>query len=599
MQVQFWGTRGSLAKPGPHTARYGGNTLCHEVRSAGGTLVILDVGTGAHALGQKLVASRPTGLRGHILISHTHWDHIQGLPFFAPLFVPGNEWDIYGPKGLDQSLRETLNGQMQYTYFPVTPEQFGAKIRYHDLLEGTFDVGDIRVTSHYLNHPALTLGYRLEADGAALAYCCDHEPFSRALGTAEGNITGQDQRHAEFIRGSDLVIHDGQYTAAEYPTRVGWGHSTAEYVIKLAQHAEVAQVVLTHHAPLRSDEAVDRLQEQARELASAGGAGLEVGYARENDVIQVRSSRNGAAARSGREFRAETALEPSLSERSVLLAVSDPSIAATLSEAIHAEGIKAHFFSTIDEARRLIAKDPPSLVIVEHNPSRGDGIALCNEIRQATTGSGDHLPVVMVAAQEEPGAPGVTDWMIRPFGSAFARTKIRAWVLRTACNWMKAKLPSDEVQRVASLHSLNILDTVAEERFDRVTRLATALFDVPMAMISLVDANRQWFKSCVGSSSRETGRDEAFCSHVVTSREPMIIPDAFRDPRFADNPLVLSDPHIRFYAGVPLILKDGSCIGTLCLVDIRPRTLQGNEMQRLNDLANITLQEIQGLTAAA
>ena len=118
MRVQFWGTRGSIAKPGPGTARYGGNTSCIEVRSARETLVIVDCGTGGHSLGQKLMSGGAKGLCGHILISHTHWDHIQGIPFFAPLFVTGNQWDIYGPKGLDQSLRETLAGQMQYTYFP-------------------------------------------------------------------------------------------------------------------------------------------------------------------------------------------------------------------------------------------------------------------------------------------------------------------------------------------------------------------------------------------------------------------------------------------------------------------------------------------------
>src|SRR5262245_63015578 len=126
------------------------------------------------------------GLRGHILISHTHWDHIQGIPFFAPLFVPGNQWDIYGPKGLDKSLRETLAGQMQYTYFPVTPDQFGATIHYHDLVEGTFDIDDIKITTHYLNHPALTLGYRLEADGVTIVYCSDHEPHSRSLAGGQG-----------------------------------------------------------------------------------------------------------------------------------------------------------------------------------------------------------------------------------------------------------------------------------------------------------------------------------------------------------------------------------------------------------------------------
>lgn len=136
MRVQFWGTRGSIATPVPSMTRYGGNTSCIEVRSAAGTLVIVDCGTGGHWLGQNLIAAGAKGLRGHILISHTHWDHIQGIPFFAPLFMPGNEWDIYGPKGLGQSLREALAGQMQYTYFPVPLDQCGAKIRYHDPRRG-------------------------------------------------------------------------------------------------------------------------------------------------------------------------------------------------------------------------------------------------------------------------------------------------------------------------------------------------------------------------------------------------------------------------------------------------------------------------------
>ncbi len=137
MRIRFWGTRGSLAKPGPSTIRYGGNTSCVEVRAEDGTLIILDCGTGAHELGQSLVASDVRPIRGHLLITHTHWDHIQGLPFFAPLFVPGNEWDIYAPQGLGQRLEDTLAGQMEYAYFPVTLGQLGATIRYHELSEGT------------------------------------------------------------------------------------------------------------------------------------------------------------------------------------------------------------------------------------------------------------------------------------------------------------------------------------------------------------------------------------------------------------------------------------------------------------------------------
>ena len=165
MQVTFWGTRGSIAKAGPTTLRYDGNTSCVEVRSKQGTQLILDCGTGIHGLGQALVSTAPRPPSGHLLITHTHWDHIQGFPFFAPLRMGGCQWHVYGPRGAGSSLRDTLAGQMQHTYFPVTLECLGADVRYHDLVEGTFDIEDVHVTAQYLNHPALTLGYRLEADG--------------------------------------------------------------------------------------------------------------------------------------------------------------------------------------------------------------------------------------------------------------------------------------------------------------------------------------------------------------------------------------------------------------------------------------------------
>jgi phosphoribosyl 1,2-cyclic phosphodiesterase len=219
MFVRFWGTRGSIPKPGPSTLRYGGNTSCVEVRSAAGTIAMLDCGTGAVSFGAELMQNGKRPLRGNLLISHTHWDHIQGLPFFAPLFVPGNEWDVYAPRGFEQSVRETLAGQMQSTYFPVELKQLGAAIRYHDLTEGVFNLGDITVSTQYLNHPALALGYRLEADGVTVVYACDHEPHSRALAYGSGDVDGQDQRHAEFLAGADLLIHDAQYRASEYEGR--------------------------------------------------------------------------------------------------------------------------------------------------------------------------------------------------------------------------------------------------------------------------------------------------------------------------------------------------------------------------------------------
>src|SRR5262249_8612882 len=307
--------------------RYGGNTSCIEVRSARETLVIVDCGTGGHSLGQKLMSGGAKGLRGHILISHTHWDHIQGIPFFAPLFVPGSEWDIYGPKDLGQSLREALAGQMQYAYFPVTLDQCGAKIRYHNLVEGTFDIDDIKVSTHYLNHPALTLGYRLEADGVAVVYACDHEPHSRLLATGSGDISGEDGRHAEFLAGADLVMHDAQYLASEYPQKIGWGHSTIEYALAVARSAGAKQLALTHHDPQRDDAAIDDI---VRSLRSEIGrdAGPHIFAAAEGQVVKLSAERCVTTPKAG--FPAQAPLAPALVGRSALLARRAPSRIAEL-----------------------------------------------------------------------------------------------------------------------------------------------------------------------------------------------------------------------------------------------------------------------------
>jgi len=589
MHVQFWGTRGSIATPGPTTARYGGNTACIELRSERGTLVVIDCGTGGHPLGQKLVAANASG---HILISHTHWDHIQGIPFFAPFFRTGTEWDIYGPKGLGQSLRETLAGQMQYTYFPISLDRFEAAVRYHDLVEGSFDIGDIRVSTQYLNHPALTLGYRLEADGLTVVYACDHEPYSRHLASGRGEITGQDLRHAEFLKDADLLIHDAQYTAAEYPSKVGWGHSSVEYVVKLARHAGVKKIALTHHDPLRDDEGVDRMVECAHAELRDDASAPEVFGAAEGQLIEFKPSPRKIFRRATREFAATTPMEPALVEHAVLLGIADAGMAAALSEEIRAEGIRTQFFSGVDEACDLIAKAQPSLAILEHDIPRIDGLTTCRAIREH---EGDQLPVVVIAAREDQAAgaaAGVTEWLIKPFESSYARTKIRAWVLRAACHWIRAAIPDDEERRLAALRATGMLDTEPEDRFDRITRLAAALFNVPIALVSLVDQNRQWFKSCYGLDAKETSRDAAFCSHVVYDRKPMIVPDTFQDPRFAENPFVTSDPRIRFYAGCPLILEDGSCVGSFCVVDTRPRALQDHDLERLQDLASLAAREL-------
>ena len=294
MQVRFWGTRGSIPTPGPATVRYGGNTSCVEVRTPGGALLVLDAGTGLRALGDALMSEGARARRGHLLIGHTHWDHIQGFPFFRPISEPGSVWDVYAPRGFGASLRDTLAGQMQYTYFPVGLDELGATIRYHDLVEGGFAIDDVRVTARYLNHPALTLGYRLETGGISVVYSTDHEchlnsaalpgpPLSRVLRPAH---TG-DRRHLDFVAGADLLIHDAQYTEAEYAGHVGWGHSTIEYVVDLAIAGGVKRLALFHHDPHRDDAELDSLVGASRQRVIDAGGTLEVFAASEGQTVEL------------------------------------------------------------------------------------------------------------------------------------------------------------------------------------------------------------------------------------------------------------------------------------------------------------------------
>lgn len=599
MRVRFWGTRGSIAKAGASTLRYGGNTSCVEARSAAGTLVVLDCGTGAHGLGQSLVKEGLKPCSGHILISHTHWDHIQGIPFFAPFSCAGNEWHIYGPRGLGQSMREVLAGQMEYTYFPVSLDQFAATIHYHDVVEGAFTIGDVRVVARYLNHPALTMGYRLEADGVAVVYSTDHEPHTQeaALGTA-GALRGEDEAHRYFVQGADLLIHDAQYTAAEYPSKIGWGHSTVEYVTEIALTAAVKHLALYHHDPLRSDAAVDRLLDAARRRIADAGESVEVSGATEGQVIELEAWSD--AQSDGPVTRSSGLLDPAddLSKEKVLIAVRGEADRTILTAGARADGIAA---AQLDDAKDLLLAvegNWPSLIFLGDDLPKADPLELCRKIRALPHPKAKSTPLIVVteeacvdlAAGE---AAGVTDWLTRPFSPQYARTRTRAWVLRTLCRWVKAPLPADEESRIEALHGLGILDTEAEERFDRHTRIAAAAFEVPVALVSLVDRDRQWFKSRHGLAACETSRDMAFCAHAIHDDAPFVVTDALRDERFADNPLVVHDPRIRFYAGVPLRVGDGSRIGTLCVIDHRPRRLSPTQLGLLKDIAKLVEREFE------
>jgi ribonuclease BN (tRNA processing enzyme)/CheY-like chemotaxis protein len=589
MHVRFLGTRGSIATPGPHTLRYGGNTSCVEVRSNAGTLIVLDMGTGAAVLGRELVA-RGGPLRGHILISHTHWDHIQGIPFFAPFFMPGCEWDIYAPRGFGQTLRDTLAGQMQYSYFPVGLDQLGATIRYHELVEGGLRIGDVEVTSRYLNHPALTLGYRLEADGVALVYACDHEPHSRALATGTGEISGEDHRHVEFLTGAELVVHDAQYLASEYPQKIGWGHSTVEYALAVARSAGVKQLALTHHDPKRDDAAIDDLVNALRSEAQHR-AGPYVFAAAEGQKVELSASGPIATPRSA--IPAQASMTPALIGRSALLAMATPERIAELSNLLRADEVLV-LTSSVADAPRVTAQERPMLVLLEDT---GDGrtIEACRAIR-GLPGVTEGLPIVLVTSGDVRARAiddAFTDILVEPYSPTYARTRVRAWLMRAACRWVRAPKPNDEDLRVAAIRGLGLWGTPPEERFDRITRLAAATFNVPLSLIALMERDREWFKSCCGPLEiREVLRDDSFCSHAIFERRPLVVSDATLDERFADNPYVTGSPGVRFYAGHPLILNNGCCVGTLCILDRRPRHLDDAGISLLGDLAQFAVQEL-------
>lgn len=598
MHVRFWGTRGSIPRPGPTTVRYGGNTSCVEVRSAGGTTIVLDCGTGALSLGSDLMRRGTGPIRGHLLISHTHWDHIQGLPFFVPLFVPGNEWDIYAPHGFLQSVRETLAGQMQHTYFPVDLDQLGATIRYHNLTEGVFTVGDVRVQTRYLNHPALTLGYRLEADNVSLAYCCDHEPHSRPLAYGSGEVGDQDSQHIAFVAGADLLIHDAQYRAPEYEGKIGWGHSTLEYVTAIARLADVKSLAFTHHDPSRDDETIDREVAKARAALKAEGAALDICAAAEGQVIELHAKPGRALKELADQLPAEIVAPPRLSEQTVLLGIADTNLYDEFWRVLHADGARVVHATSGAAATELASTANPSVIVLDRFLP-GDGLATCHAIRMSGDPAARDVPIVIAAAVEEIGpgiTAGVTDWLVKPFSEIYARTRLRAWLMRTNCRWVQARRPENEAERLAALQELAILDTPPEERFDRITRIATAAFEVPVALVSLIDDDRQWFKSACGMSAGESPREISFCAHAILEQTVMVVPDALLDPRFADNPAVVGEPRVRFYAGCPLTLDNGACVGTLCLIDSRPRELDATALRMLKDLAGLVLQELQRTT---
>ncbi len=437
MRVRFWGTRGSIATPGPGTNHFGGNTSCVEVLTDDGTRLILDCGTGAHRLGAALMAEGKKDFHTNILLGHTHWDHIQGFPFFTPAFVKGNSAAIYAPEGSSGSLHHVLAGQMEFTYFPIELDQLPAAITYHDLTEGIYSISGVRVATQFLNHPAMTLGYRIEADGAAVVYLVDHEPFSDELwragaerGKIESILHDGDRRHAEFMADADLVIHDAQYTPEEYLSKKTWGHSSFDYVVQIAAAADVKRLALTHHDPAHDDTFVADIEQQARSLALQCGTGMKVFCAYEGCEL-VLETHSGL-----KPYITDIPHQSSLAHRRFhILVVDDQPVMLKLLVSALGEYYTVDTANSGKVALEMIARRIPDLVILDYKMADMNGLEVMKSLRERSETQA--LPVLMLTGKTDQASTragfeaGVTDYVTKPFSIPQLTARVRACLTRT------------------------------------------------------------------------------------------------------------------------------------------------------------------------
>ncbi|SPE63287.1 Response regulator receiver protein (modular protein) [Verrucomicrobia bacterium] len=292
-RLTFWGVRGSIPTPGPSTVRYGGNTSCIEVRTDG-QIIILDAGTGLRLLGRQLVAEfddQPLDLT--LLLTHTHWDHIQGLPYFLPVYKPCNQLRILGFEGARHGLENILTSQMESPFFPIGLREVPANVRIEELKDLNFSVGAVRVQAGFANHPGICVGYRLFTSGGSIAFFPDNEPHTslhRGSGenaTAAASAHGENQKLIEFLQGTDVLIMDSQYDGQEYQEHIGWGHGCVDDVVGLAIEAGVKRLFLFHHDPNHDDAKIEQMVQQARQLVSGRHASLSVEAAREGATVEL------------------------------------------------------------------------------------------------------------------------------------------------------------------------------------------------------------------------------------------------------------------------------------------------------------------------
>ncbi len=284
MRVKLWGTRGSVPSPGPETIRYGGNTSCVQVTLSDGTMLALDAGTGIRSLGLAL-AEEPARL--HILLTHLHLDHIQGLVFFAPAFRPQTEIVIWGPASPEASLRDRIARYISAPLSPVEVRELPCDVSFRHCPDSEWEIGPARIRAASVAHRGPTLGYTIAEGESTLAYIPDHEP---ALGADIETLEPEWLSGYDLARGATMLIHDGQYTDAEYPDHVGWGHSAMSHALAFARRVEADRTLLFHHDPLHSDEFLDQMGRSVRERwEQMGGAPNAVEIATERAEIDLPS----------------------------------------------------------------------------------------------------------------------------------------------------------------------------------------------------------------------------------------------------------------------------------------------------------------------
>jgi diguanylate cyclase (GGDEF)-like protein len=435
-----------------------------ELRAPDGTLIVLDCGTGARELGLHLMQALPQPFRLHLFIGHTHWDHIQGFPFFVPAFVPGAELNVYAPLGFQQSLEEAMAGQMEYSYFPVKLRDLRSRIHFTELEEGFFRVGGVLVETQYLNHTAPTIAYRLSAGGATVAYVTDHEPFWKP----EDGVLHHpgDQRHVAFMHEADLVIHDAQYTDDEYRGRVGWGHATPEYAVDVCLAAGVKRLALFHHDPTHDDTQMVAIEAAARKRVAARGGTMEVFAAREGMTLDITGAHSVERVTDGSALRRRL-----IAGARVLVVMSDEAHVTTIEETLGEDGILALPVPDMRAALTRGSEHLPDLAIVDADLPAAVGLDLLPAFR--TRLDREHFPVILLAADPEARVKRTDDWatdyLPKPYSPPMLRARVRSWLARTLIGGERVE-PGPAV-------------TLAETREERVAShavLASMLASVPL-----------------------------------------------------------------------------------------------------------------------